>query len=76
LGIIVVGLLEQRLEPGHGLRIGQGRGFERIIARLHAIHFLDVLAAIRRVVDGVGAVDDPLLAGRTVLADPAEIAHP
>ena len=75
LGIIVVGLLEQRLELAHGLRVGRSGGFERGVARLQRIGLLDVLLAVGRVVDGVGAVDDPLLAGRAVLAGPAEIAR-
>ena len=75
LRVIVVGLLEQRLELAHGFRVGRRGGFELGVARLERVGLLDVLAAIRRVVDRVGAVDDPLLAGRAVLADPAEIAR-
>ncbi len=74
LRVIVVGLLQQRLELAHGIRIGRGGRFQRRIARLQRIGLLDILAAIRRVVDGVGAVDDPLLAGRAASGRPAEIA--
>src|SRR5262245_6965082 len=75
LGIIIVGLLEQWLELGHGFHVGRGGGFELSVARLEGICLLDILATIRRIIDGVGAVDDALLAGGTVLADPAEIAR-
>ena len=71
LRVIVVGLLQQRLELRHGVGIGRGGGFERGVARLQRIGLLDILSAIRGVVDGVGAVDDPLLAGRAVLARPS-----
>ena len=74
LGVIVVSLLEQRLELAHRLRVGGGCGFERGVARLQRIGLLDVLLAVGRVVDRVGAVDDPFLAGRAALGGPAEIA--
>jgi hypothetical protein len=75
LRIIVVGLLEQRLELADGVGIGRGGGFEVGIARIERIGLLDVLPAVGRVVDGVGAIDDALLAGRAALGRPAEIAR-
>jgi hypothetical protein len=75
LRIIVVGLLQERLKLAHRIRIGQGGGFELGVARLERIGLLDVLPAIRGVVDGIGAVDDPLLAGRALPVGPAEIAR-
>ena len=75
LGVIVVGLLQQRLELAHRIGIGRRCGFDRGVVRLHRVGLLDVLPAVRRVVDRVGAVDDPLLAGRAFLVGPAEIAR-
>ena len=75
LGVIVVGLLEQRLELGDGFGVSGGGGFEFGVVRLQRIGLLDVLHAIRRVVDGVGAVDDALVAGRAAFRRPGEIAR-
>ena len=75
LCVVVVGLFEQRFELGDGLGVGGGCGFECGVMRLEAVGLLDVFDAIRRVVDGVGAVDDALLAGRAGFRRPAEIAR-
>ena len=75
LGVIVVGFLEQRLELAHGFGVGRGSGFEFGVVRLQRVGFLDVLPAVGRVVDGVGAVDDAFAAGRAFLGGPAEIAR-
>ena len=75
LGVIVVGLLEQRLELAHRIGVGRRRGFDRGVVRLQRIGLLDILAAVGRVVDRVGAVDDALLAGRAALRRPTEIAR-
>jgi hypothetical protein len=63
LVVIVVRLLQQRLKRHHGLHIGRRGSFELGKVRLDGVCLFDALLAVGRVVNRVGAIDDPLLAG-------------
>ena len=66
--VIIVGFLEQRFELADGFRVSRCGGLKRGLARFERVGLLDFLPAVRGVVDRVGAVDDPFLAGRPLLA--------
>ena len=75
LGVIVVGLLEQRLELGS--RLWRKRRLRLRARRRAAPAHWPARRSSRSpcVVDGVGAVDDALAAGRAAFRGPAEIAR-